>query len=95
VADCRRSSAADVKAAALACGAHAVRIARAVPDPATRERMRAALARGDLATWSYDERYADAASTPESLLRGARSVICVAVAYATPPPGERAGRGRV
>jgi epoxyqueuosine reductase len=84
-----------VKAAALACGAHAVRIASAAPDAATHERMRAALARGDLATWSYGDGYAAAASAPEALLPGARSVICVAVAYATPPPRERPGRGRV
>lgn len=84
-----------VKAAALGCGAHAVRIASAAPDAATRERLRAAFERGDLATWAYDDAYAAAASAPEALLPGARSVICVAVAYATPPPRERAGRGRV
>jgi epoxyqueuosine reductase len=84
-----------VKRAALECGAHAVRIASAAADAPTRERMRAAIARGDLATWSYDDGYAAAASAPDALLPGARSVICIAVAYATPPPRERAGRGRV
>ncbi len=87
--------AAAVKAAALAAGAGAVRIAAAAPDPITRERLRAALGRGDLATWSYDEAYAGAASDPGTLLPGARSVVCVAVPYATAPPRERAGRGRV
>ncbi len=57
--------------------------------------MHAAIGRGDLATWSYDAAYADAASDPAALLPGARSVVCVAVAYATPPPRERPGRGRV
>ncbi len=84
-----------VKAAALACGAGAVRIAAAAPDPLTRARLEAALARGDLATWSYDAAYAAAASDPAALLAGARSVVCVAVPYATPPPPERPGRGRV
>ncbi len=57
--------------------------------------MREAFARGDLATWSYDGAYADAASDPAALLPGARSVVCIAVAYATPVPRERRGRGRV
>jgi epoxyqueuosine reductase len=84
-----------VKEAARACGADAVRIAPARPDATTAERMRASIARGDLATWSYDEGYATAASDPSALLPGARSVVCVAVAYATDPPAERRGRGRV
>ena len=96
---CRRSSAAElagaVRAAARACGADAVRIASADADESTRARMRDALARGDLATWSYDETYARAASDPATLLPGARSVVCIAVAYATPPPRERRGHGRV
>jgi len=96
---CRRSDAAAltaaVKAAARECGASAVRIAAADVDPATRARMQDSLARGDLATWSYDDAYARTASDPAQLLPGARSVICVAVAYATPVPRERRGRGRV
>ncbi len=91
---CRLSSAA-VKAAALACGAHAVRIASAAPDDATRERFRAAVARGDVATWPYGDAYAAAASDPASLLPGARSVVCVAVSYARTVPRERRGHGRV
>jgi epoxyqueuosine reductase len=57
--------------------------------------MRAAFARGDLATWPYDDAYAATASDPRSLLPGARSVVCIAVPFATPPPAERRGRGRV
>jgi epoxyqueuosine reductase len=84
-----------VKAVARECGARAVRIAAADADPATRDRMRSAVARGDLATWPYDDGYARAASDPATLLTGARSVVCVAVPYATPVPRERRGRGRV
>jgi epoxyqueuosine reductase len=84
-----------VKALSIECGAQAVRITSARVDASTLERMQAALARGDLATWPYDEAYARAASDPQTLLPGARSVVCVAVAYATPLPRERHGRGRV
>ena len=84
-----------VKDAARACGARAVRIASAEADEPTRARMRDAFARGDLATWPYDAAYARAASDPATLLHGARSVICIAIAYATPPPRERRGYGRV
>jgi epoxyqueuosine reductase len=84
-----------VKRAAAECGARAVRIAAADADPATRARMRDAFDRGDLATWSYDDAYAQAASDPATLLPGARSVVCIAVPYATAAPAERRGRGRV
>jgi epoxyqueuosine reductase len=84
-----------VKALAREHGARAVRIASAVRDPETRARFGAALGRGDLATWSYDGAYADKAADPQSLLPGARSVVCVAIPYATPVPRERCGRGRV
>jgi epoxyqueuosine reductase len=86
---------AEVKRIARAGGASAVRIAAGDADPATLARMRAAFARDDLATWSYDEAYASAASDPATLLPGARSVVCVAVPYTTPPPDERRGHGRV
>jgi epoxyqueuosine reductase len=96
---CRRSSAAElaaaVKSIARACGARMVRIADASADAQTRARMLAAVARGDVATWPYDDAYADAASDPATLLPGARSVVCIAVPYATPVPRERRGRGRV
>jgi epoxyqueuosine reductase len=84
-----------VKEVARTCGAAAVRIADARADGETRARLCAAVARGDVATWSYDDGYADAASDPATLLAGARSVVCVAVPYATPVPRERRGRGRV
>ena len=84
-----------VKAAARACGAGAVRIAAAEPDGATEGRMRDAFARGDLAAWPYDGEYARAASDPATIVPGARSVVCIAVPYATPQPAERRGRGRV
>jgi epoxyqueuosine reductase len=84
-----------IKAAARTCGAHAVRIATAETDEPARARMDAAFLRGDLATWPYDAAYARAATDPATLLPGARSVICIAIPYATPPPRERRGRGRV
>jgi epoxyqueuosine reductase len=82
-------------AAARAAGADAVRIASAEALPETRERLAASFARGDLATWAYDGERARMAADPQSLLAAARSVVCVAVAYATPPPRARRGRGRV
>jgi epoxyqueuosine reductase len=84
-----------VVAAAHACGADAVRIAPADALAETRERLDAAFARGDLQTWPYDARYARAAADPRTLLADARSVVCVAVAYATPAEGPRRGHGRV
>ena len=90
-----RPSSDAVKAAARSCGAQAVRIASAAADGATQARLQAALGRGDLATWSFDGAYAERAADPAALLEGARSVVCVAVAYATPVPRERRGRGRV
>jgi epoxyqueuosine reductase len=82
-------------AAAHACGAGAVRIAPAVPPPQSRERLEASFARGDLAAWPYDAAYAAAASDPCTVLADARSVVCVAVAYATPAAPERRGHARV
>jgi len=84
-----------VKSIARACGARAVRIAGAGADDVARERMRAAFRRGDFATWSYDDRYAAAASDPQTILPGARAVVCIAVPYATRAAGERRGHGRV
>lgn len=77
---------------ALGLGAAAVAIAPALPDARTRRRMEEAFARGDFATWPYDDEYARRATTPAELLPGARSVVCVAVPYAgsespaVPPP---------
>lgn len=80
---------------ARALGVGAVRITTASGDAPTQERLRASFARGDLATWRYDDAYAQTAATPQALLRGARSVICIAVAYATPAVPHRRGTGRV
>ncbi len=76
--------------AAREAGAGAVAVASAAADPAAASRMRHAFARGDFATWGYDDGYAERAAAPEALLPGAASVVCVAVPYATPAP---AGRG--
>jgi epoxyqueuosine reductase len=84
-----------VIAAARTCGADAVRIAPADPQAWTADRMSASFARGDLQTWPYDDRYAAKAADPRTLLAEARSVVCVAVAYATPSEPLRPGRGRV
>jgi epoxyqueuosine reductase len=81
--------------AARTCGADAVRIAPADPQAWTTERMAASFARGDLQTWPYDERYAVKAADPRTLLAEARSVVCVAVAYASASEPQRRGRGRV
>lgn len=80
---------------ARALGAGAVRIAAATTDEQTRERLRASFERGDLATWNYDDAYARTAASPQMLLAQARSVICIAVAYATPAAQRPRGTGRV
>ncbi len=85
-----------VIAAARSAGADAVRIAPADALLPTRDALSAAFARGDLATWPYDAAYASRAADPRTLLADARSVICIAVAYATPAARSPArGRGRV
>jgi epoxyqueuosine reductase len=81
---------------ALKLGAGDVRVVAACTDDRSRRRMRAAFARGDFAAWGYDDEYAKAATDPSELLRGARSVLCIAVPYATSQTrGEIALRGRV
>jgi epoxyqueuosine reductase len=80
---------------ALARGAASVRVAAAMVDERTRERMRASVARGDLTTWGYDDGYARAATDPNVVLEGARSIVCVAFAYATAPPRRTHVQGRV
>jgi epoxyqueuosine reductase len=84
-----------VVAAALHAGADAVRIAPALPLPETRRALEASFARGDLAAWPYDGAYAARASDPRTLLPDARSVVCIALAYATPPRKHSRGTGRV
>jgi epoxyqueuosine reductase len=64
-------------------GAGDVRVTSAFPDDESRERLSASFARGDLATWRYDDRYARDATDPQTILAGARSVICAAFPYAT------------
>jgi epoxyqueuosine reductase len=80
---------------ARALGAGDVRVTTAFDDPESRERMRAAFERGDFATWGFDDAYAGRAADPQELLPGARSVICIAVPYATPAPAAGTLRGRV
>jgi epoxyqueuosine reductase len=72
-----------------------VRVASAAADARARRRMQASFARGDFATWGYDARRARRAADPSKILPGARSVICVAVAYATPPSQGAPLSGRV
>jgi epoxyqueuosine reductase len=81
---------------ALELGAGAVRVVAASPDRLTHDRMTKAFRRGDHATWRYDAEYARRASDPCALLTGARTVICVAVPYATDSPRTNAPlHGRV
>lgn len=83
-------------AKALELGAGAVAVVAANPDPTARKRMKAAFRRGDFRTWKYDDAYASRAVDPQQLLQGARSVLCIAVPYATAPPRKVARlRGRV
>src|SRR5580700_8643785 len=74
----------------LRLGAADVRVVAARTDAESRHRMDAAFRRGDFAAWGYDGEYARQATDPTSLLQGARTVVCVAVPYATPPPNETA-----
>jgi epoxyqueuosine reductase len=81
--------------AARARGAGDVRVVAAFRDELSSNRMRASFARGDLSTWSYDGDYASRAADPQSILPEARSVLCVAVPYATPSPKRAPLQGRV
>ncbi|MGA8533334.1 MAG: QueG-associated DUF1730 domain-containing protein, partial [Candidatus Tumulicola sp.] len=77
-------------------GAGEVRVTEAFADEASLRRMRDAFARGDLKTWGFDDRYAARSTDPHRLLENARSVVCVAFPYATPPPASPGQlRGRV
>jgi epoxyqueuosine reductase len=73
----------------------AIRVVDAIADAATRERLEASFERGDLASWPYDRAYAHVSSDPANVLAGARSVICIAMPYATPAPRRTVLRGRV
>lgn len=76
-------------------GVAELRIASAFTDDESRERMRQSFARGDLATWRYDEGYARTAADPQQVLAGARSVVCIAIPYNTPAPRRDRLQGRV
>ena len=81
--------------AARAAGASLVRITAATRDDHAQRAMTESFQRGDFATWGYTAEYAQAASDPTNILPGARSVICIAVAYATPKMRYRPLHGRV
>ena len=72
-----------------------MRVASAQDDAQLRETLRASFARGDLATWPYDDAYASKAADPSHVLDGARSVICIAVPYAGDAPAPAPMEGRV
>jgi epoxyqueuosine reductase len=80
---------------ALELGAGAVRVTSARADGESRQRMQAAFARKDFLCWSYDAEYARRATDPGELCNGARSVVCIALPYATPAAGPAPLRGRV
>jgi epoxyqueuosine reductase len=80
---------------ARALGAGDVRIVDAREDAQSRDRMRESFERGDLRTWGYDDAYARAAADPQVILAGARSVVCIAVPYATADPARVPLHGRV
>ncbi|GAC1299733.1 MAG: tRNA epoxyqueuosine(34) reductase QueG [Vulcanimicrobiaceae bacterium] len=87
---------ATIRRVAHDAGATAVAIAAAERAVETFDRLSASFARGDLQTWGYDAHYAARASDPATVFPGARSVVCVAVSYATRAPRYRAPlHGRV
>src|SRR5579884_155389 len=81
--------------AARELGAAGVRVARAEQHEEAREAMRQAFARGDFATWSYDEDYARKACAPTHILPNAQTVVCVAMPYRTEEPAPAPLSGRV
>jgi epoxyqueuosine reductase len=93
------SEAAAIKAlardAAIRLGASDVRVAPASDSGELRAALRASFARGDFATWPYDDAYAVKASDPAHVLAGARCVICIAVPYSADAPGSLPLHGRV
>jgi epoxyqueuosine reductase len=80
---------------ALELGAADVRVASATDGGAVRAALRESFARGDLATWPYDDEYARKAADPSHVLADARSVICIAVSYGGDAPRVRPMEGRV
>jgi len=85
----------ELRAYARRRGAVSMRFTHAGPEVGTQERLVESFARGDLATWGYGPRYAHAAATPQAILAGARSVVCVAVPFATPEVAHAPLTGRV
>jgi len=79
-----------VIAAAREAGASAVAIAAAEDDGQARAHFVASVGRGDFATWPYDDAYAERAASPAALLPNAKSLVCIAIPYATEAPKERA-----
>lgn len=90
-----RSLRSKVAGRARELGAIAVRFTHAGADEPARKNLSESFARGDLQTWTYGEPYASAATSPRELLAGARTVICVAVPYATQEPQRAPLTGRV
>ncbi|HET9392712.1 MAG TPA: tRNA epoxyqueuosine(34) reductase QueG [Candidatus Rubrimentiphilum sp.] len=80
---------------ALELGASDVRVASAHDGGAVRASLRESFARGDLATWPYDDEYARKAADPSHVLPDARSVICIAVSYGGDTPEVHPLEGRV
>ncbi len=78
-----------------AVGPCSIRVASADAGETTRVRLRRSFARGDVATWGYDEARAARAVDARTVLESARSVICVAIAYATREPVRAPLEGRV
>jgi len=95
----RRYDAAAIKqlarGTALDLGASDVRVAAAADTSDVRRALRESFARGDLATWPYDDAYAAKAADPSHVLAGARSVICIAIPYDAHVPEARLSEGRV
>ncbi len=75
---------------ALELGAGAVAVTDARTDEESRRRMKAAFDRNDFLCWNYGDDYARRATDPSALYSDARSVVCIALPYATPQPRQRA-----
>ncbi|TAM58457.1 tRNA epoxyqueuosine(34) reductase QueG [bacterium] len=81
---------------ATRCGIDRLRVAAAAADAVTHARLSAAFERGDLATWNFGAERARLAADPQTILPGARAVVCVAIGYDTDPPATRPpGTGRI
>lgn len=92
---CSKAAIAQMVREAAGDAACAMRVTHSCDDDVTRERLRRAFARGDFATWRYGDERAETAADPSGILDNARSIVCIAVAYATPKPRARRLSGRV